>query len=89
MLVVVSLDSQFRDDPNKLVIEINEANTIAGYRFDKSYTREEGIHVCQYTTCIKVFTVSKIVDNYHTRANGQQLLKNLPMHVSNLVHQYI
>ena len=47
--VVVSLDSQFKDSPSILVQELNKANTIAGYRFDKSYTSEEGILLNNYS----------------------------------------
>ncbi|XP_028394789.1 hemicentin-1-like [Dendronephthya gigantea] len=44
--IVVSLSSQFKEDPSKLVSELNKADAIAGYKFDKSYTREEDFDEC-------------------------------------------
>jgi hypothetical protein len=44
VLAVLSLDTKFKgSSSSKLAQRINQADTIAGYRFDKSYTKDEGI----------------------------------------------
>ena len=43
VLAVVSLDSQFKNSNSRILVqEINKVDTIAGYEFDKSDTRDEG-----------------------------------------------
>ncbi|XP_028394142.1 uncharacterized protein LOC114518358 [Dendronephthya gigantea] len=46
VVIVVSLSSQFKEDPSELVSELNKADAIAEYKFDKSYTRQEDFDEC-------------------------------------------
>ncbi|XP_028413458.1 titin-like isoform X2 [Dendronephthya gigantea] len=67
VLVVVSLDTQFREDPKKLVKELNKANTIAGYRFDKLYTREKDFDECakkEFNSCHEYAHCENAVGTY-------------------------
>ena len=49
VLAVLSLDTKFKgSSSSKLAQEINQADTIAGYRFDRSYTKDEGIAIINY-----------------------------------------
>jgi hypothetical protein len=56
VLAVVSLSSQFKNSDSPILVqEINKVGTIAGFEFDKSYTKDEG------TTVIKPYHIqSKI-----------------------------
>ena len=40
--IVITLNRRFKDNPSTLVNILNKVDTLAGYRLDTSYTKEEG-----------------------------------------------
>ena len=40
--MIVTLSSQFSDSPTKLVEEINEAESLAGYHIERKFTKAKG-----------------------------------------------
>ncbi|CAB4044673.1 matrix-remodeling-associated 5-like, partial [Paramuricea clavata] len=59
--------SQFKDSPSILVQEINKVDTIAGYRFDKSYTSKEDFDECENAdsnTCHEYAHCENVIGTY-------------------------